>query len=90
MRNVETAKPVTAKPIRLPKVERSFDGLRNVMFDQLDDLISGAGKPEIANSVARLASEITKSTAIQAELMRLAGSKSLRKQIRIKGINILR
>jgi hypothetical protein len=60
------------------KMERSFDGLRNVLFDQLDSLLSGTGKPEVANAVSRVASEITKSVSVQADIMRLPGTKALR------------
>ncbi len=54
------------------KMERNFDGLRSVLFDQLEGLVSGKTKPEVANSVARVSSEIIKSVSAQSDLIRLS------------------
>lgn len=64
-------------------VDRSFDGLRTALFDQINGLVNGTGKPEIANSVARCAGEITKSVSVQADLMRLTKSKRSMPEMRI-------
>lgn len=82
------SKPTTTRP--LPKIERSFDGLRNCLFDQLDGLLNGTGKPEIANSVSRTAAEITKSLSVQADIMRMAQGKGLRSAPKIPGMAMLR
>jgi len=58
------------------KVDRSFDGLRDALFDQLDGLVSGTTKPEVANSVARVSAEIIKSVSVQSDLMRLTHNKN--------------
>lgn len=73
-----------------PKIERSFDGLRSCLFDQLDGLLNGTSKPEIANAVSRTAAEITKSISVQAGIMRLAQGKTLRNPAKIPGMAMLR
>lgn len=55
------------------KIERSFKGLRDALFDEFDSLRGGKIKPERANAAARLASEITKSVSCQTDLLRLLG-----------------
>lgn len=62
------------KPKRL--VQRSWDGLRDALFDELDGLRSSNPRPQIANSAARLAAEITKSAAVQASILKLSGRKN--------------
>jgi hypothetical protein len=56
---------------KLPAISRSFAGLRDALFDEFDNLRSNHAKPERANAAARLANEITRSVAVQAQLMRI-------------------
>lgn len=57
--------------IKVTLIERSFKGLRDALFDEFDQLRSNKAKPERANAAARLAGEITKSVAVQCELLRI-------------------
>jgi hypothetical protein len=59
------------KVVKVVPIDRSFKGLRDALFDEFDQLRNGKTKPERANACARLAGEITKSVAIQCELLRL-------------------
>lgn len=62
-----------AKKVGTAKVERSFDGLREALFDEIDGLRTGKSKPDKANSTARLAAEIVRSVAVQIDVLRIGG-----------------
>lgn len=57
------------------KIERSFTGLRDALFDELDALRAGTAKPDRANAVSRLASEVSRSVSVQIDVIRLSGGK---------------
>ena len=57
--------------VKVTPIDRSFNGLREALFDEFDHLRSGKTKPERANAAARIAGEISKSVAVQCELLRL-------------------
>lgn len=59
------------KIVKVAPIGRSFNGLREALFDEFDHLRSGKIKPERANAAARISAEITKSVAVQCELLRL-------------------
>ena len=48
-------------------VERTSLGLRNALFDELDDLRAGKSTPKKASSVARVAGTIINSVKIEIE-----------------------
>jgi hypothetical protein len=62
---------MTPKLTALATTERSFKGLRDTLFDELDQLRSDRIKPERANAVARLATEISRSVSVQCDVLRL-------------------
>ena len=77
-----------SKKVAKPKaIIRNFDGLRDVLFDQLEGLINGSTKPETANSVARVSDMIIKSVSAQADLMRMASLKRLASDV-VPGISM--
>ena len=59
------------KITKVTVIERSFSGLRDALFEEFDSLRTNKTKPERANAAARIAGEITKSVAVQCELLRL-------------------
>lgn len=65
-------KTTTMKPKAAP-IERSWDGLRDALFDQIDGLRSGQTKSDVANSTARCVAEITKSVSVQIAAIKSAG-----------------
>ena len=71
MRRKKIDSMMTPKIIKATPIDRSFNGLREALFEEFDNLRSNKTKPERANSAARLAGEITKSVAVQCELLRL-------------------
>ncbi len=66
----------TMKP-KIAPIQRSWDGLRDALFDQIDGLRNGQTKSDVANSTARCAAEITKSVSVQiAAIKSVGGGKS--------------
>lgn len=63
--------PMKKRPVI--DIERSFVGLRDCLFDELQSLRAGKTKPDRANAVSRLCNEITTSVNVQIDLLRLLG-----------------
>lgn len=55
------------EPGRTKRVVRTTMGLRDVLFDELDALRSGASTPKKASAMARVASTIVASVKIEIE-----------------------
>jgi hypothetical protein len=49
-------------------VERTSAGLRNALFDELDNLKSGSSDPKRANAVARISSEIVRTVLMEVQV----------------------
>ncbi len=56
-------------------VDRTWDGIREALFDEMDELRSAHPRPDISNSVARQAAEIAKSVQIQMNAVKFGGGK---------------
>lgn len=56
-------------------IERSFEGLREALFDEIDGLRNGTSKPDKANSTARLAAEIVRSVGTQIDVIKLGAQR---------------
>ena len=53
-------------------VERTSEGLRNALFDELDAVRRGDSKPANANAIARIADQICSTVQLEMEVMRFA------------------
>ncbi len=63
-----------SKTTDISKMERtikSFAGLRASLFDEFDKLRNGITDPTVANAVARMASEITKSAIAEINALKV-------------------
>ena len=49
------------------KLRRTASGLRDVLFEQIDDMRHGRGDPAVANSVANAARQIVAVTRMEME-----------------------
>lgn len=67
------AKASVAKVVATKPIERSFHGLREALFDEIDGLRNGTSKPDKANSTSRLAAEIVRSVSAQIDVLRFGG-----------------
>lgn len=56
----------------MAKIDRSTDGLRSVLFEELESLRAGRTTPQKASAVARLAAGIVSSTKLDLEYQRFA------------------
>lgn len=54
----------------MSKVKRTTTGLREVLFDQIDGLISGKITPQQAKAVSGLASQLVSVTRLEMEASR--------------------
>lgn len=54
----------------MAKIDRSTDGLRAVLFEELEALRNGRTTPQKASAVARLAAGIVSSTKLDLEYQR--------------------
>lgn len=58
----------------MAKIERSTDGLRIALFEELDKLRSGTTTPQKASALARLAAGVVAATKLDLEYQRFAKS----------------
>ncbi len=58
----------------MAKIERTTDGLRSALFEELDSLRSGKTTAQRASAIARLASGIVSATKIDLDYQRFAKS----------------
>ena len=53
-------------------IERTSDGLRNALFDELDALRNGKSSPTQANAVAKLSASIVETVRMEIDVQRFA------------------
>lgn len=58
----------------MANIERTTDGLRNALFEELDNLRAGKTTAQRASAVARLAAGIVSSTKLDLDYQRFAKS----------------
>lgn len=54
----------------MSKIKRTTQGLREVLFDQLDGLVTGKVTPQQAKAVSGLASQVVSVTKLEMEAAR--------------------
>ena len=62
------------KGFKMSKSKRTTNGLREVLFDQVDGLISGTITPQQAKAVSGIASQIVAVTKLEMEAARFISS----------------
>jgi hypothetical protein len=55
----------------MPNVSRTSSGLRDALFDELDDLRNGRTNPTKANAVSKIASSIISTVEMELEVHRI-------------------
>ena len=58
------------KQKELAKIERTSQGLRNAIFDEIDAIRNGTSNPTRANAVAKLATGIVETVRMELEVYR--------------------
>ena len=55
-----------------PPVQRSSEGLRNILFDEIDAMRSGVSNPTRGNAVARLVTGVVEVVNMEIEVAKFA------------------
>ena len=58
------------KTLNTPKTVRTSAGLRDALFDELDELRAGSSNPTRANAVAKLATGVVETVRMEMEVSR--------------------
>lgn len=64
--------PLPKSPVEDVQVVRTSEGLRNVLFDQIEKVVNGKTTPMTANSIARMADGIIRTVELELEIERQA------------------
>lgn len=62
--------------IKIGSATRTSEGLRDVLFDELDSIRNGKSSPQKATAVAKLAGEICATVRMEMDYYRMIGSKT--------------
>jgi hypothetical protein len=62
----------------MSKSVRTSEGLRNLLFDELDALRAGKSTPQKASAVAKLAGEICGTIRMEIDYFRITGGRKTR------------
>jgi hypothetical protein len=62
--------------VPMPRVQRSFDGIRSALFDEWDSLRSGNTTADNAKAASRMADVILKSVETQLETLKFSSTHS--------------
>lgn len=68
------SKNVTKLRIKPKKVERTSQGLRDALFDELDALRAGESNPQRASALSKLAVQIINSATMEIEFQKYVHS----------------
>lgn len=69
-KRVKQTTSVVAKSKAKPKVDRSASGLRDILFDEIEELRSNAGDPTKSMAVANLAKQIINVAKVEIDFHR--------------------